>query len=55
MKMSVFSVLRLQEDLTAHDLHREKPKKFDHLVLGPVAGVGLPDRLQCEGFLLIFS
>ncbi|WCJ22875.1 hypothetical protein M5689_004940 [Euphorbia peplus] len=24
-------------------------KKFDHLVLGPVAGQGLSDRLQCQG------
>jgi hypothetical protein len=23
--------------------------KFDHLVLGPAAGQGLPNRLQCQG------
>ncbi|KAL3829566.1 hypothetical protein ACJIZ3_018368 [Penstemon smallii] len=28
---------------------KEKPKKIDHLVLGPAAGEGLPDRLQCQG------
>lgn len=26
-----------------------KPKKLDHLNLGPAAGEGLPDRLQCRG------
>lgn len=26
-----------------------KKKKFDHLVLGPAAGQGLPDRLHCRG------
>ncbi|KAL6494074.1 hypothetical protein OROGR_031983 [Orobanche gracilis] len=31
------------------DVHIERPKKFDHLVLGPAAGEGLPDRLQCQG------
>lgn len=31
------------------DLQREKPKKFDHLVLGPAAGEGLSNRLQCQG------
>ncbi|XP_006833547.3 uncharacterized protein LOC18426846 isoform X2 [Amborella trichopoda] len=25
------------------------PKKFDHLVLGPAAGRGLPNRVQCQG------
>lgn len=45
----MLSVLKLQEDLSAQDLHRPKPKKFDHLVLGSAAGVGLPDRLHCEG------
>lgn len=28
---------------------KEKPKKLDHLRLGPAAGEGLPDRLQCQG------
>lgn len=28
---------------------KEKPKKLDHLYLGPAAGEGLPDRLQCQG------
>ncbi|XP_071697043.1 uncharacterized protein [Rutidosis leptorrhynchoides] len=28
---------------------QKNTKKFDHLVLGPAAGIGLPNRLQCEG------
>lgn len=28
---------------------KDKPKKLDHLNLGPAAGEGLPDRLQCQG------
>ncbi|KAG7998364.1 hypothetical protein I3843_01G255400 [Carya illinoinensis] len=32
------------------ELHQKKnSKKSDHLVLGPAAGQGLPNRLQCEG------
>ncbi|KAK6918544.1 hypothetical protein RJ641_016966, partial [Dillenia turbinata] len=26
-----------------------KKQKFDHLILGPAAGQGLPNRLQCQG------
>ena len=55
MRMCIYSVLKLQEDLSAQNLHRDKPKKFDHLVLGAAAGVGLPDRLQCEGFICFIS
>ncbi|XWS77219.1 hypothetical protein CRYUN_Cryun01aG0242900 [Craigia yunnanensis] len=28
---------------------KKNSKKFDHLVLGPAAGEGLPNRLQCQG------
>ncbi|KAG6697003.1 hypothetical protein I3842_09G177700 [Carya illinoinensis] len=32
------------------ELHQKKiSNKYDHLVLGPAAGQGLPNRLQCEG------
>ncbi|XP_040930253.1 uncharacterized protein [Gossypium hirsutum] len=31
------------------DAPKKITKKFDHLVLGPAAGEGLPNRLQCRG------
>ena len=31
------------------DSPNKNRKKFDHLVLGPAAGEGLPNRLQCLG------
>ncbi|XP_022886304.1 uncharacterized protein LOC111402313 [Olea europaea var. sylvestris] len=42
-------VLKLQQHSSAQYQHKEKPKKFDHLVLGPASGEGVPDRLQCQG------
>ncbi|MCL7024206.1 hypothetical protein MKW94_027056 [Papaver nudicaule] len=39
-----FSVIELHQTLP-HKSHKEK---FDHLVLGPAAGQGLHDRLQCQ-------
>lgn len=44
----LLSVLELHQQ-PSKDLQREKPRKFDHLVLGPAAGEGLPNRLQCQG------
>lgn len=35
------------------ELERSRPKKSDHLVLGPAAGQGLPNRLQCQGLKAI--
>ncbi|GMI77218.1 hypothetical protein like AT2G45320 [Hibiscus trionum] len=32
-----------------NDAPKKATKKFDHLVLGPAAGEGLPNRLQCQG------
>jgi len=29
-------------------------KKFDHLVLGPAAGQGLSNRLQCQGSFCLY-
>lgn len=43
-----FSVRELQQSKTFQDLPTKKGKKFDHLVLGPAAGEGLPNRLQCQ-------
>ncbi|KAL9264132.1 hypothetical protein AKJ16_DCAP09236 [Drosera capensis] len=51
----LFSVLELHHHETGavddQRVKEKKPgqKKFDHLVLGPAAGQGLPDRLQCRG------
>ncbi|KAI3996694.1 hypothetical protein MKX01_040994 [Papaver californicum] len=40
----LFSVFELHQSLP-HQSHKDK---FDHLVLGPAAGQGLRDRLQCQ-------
>ncbi|KAK1420147.1 hypothetical protein QVD17_21501 [Tagetes erecta] len=41
------SVLELHQDPAVS--YQSKTKKFDHLVFGPAAGEGLPNRLQCKG------
>lgn len=43
------SVMELHQDSNVKDPHQKKQKKFNHLVLGPPAGEGLPNRLQCKG------
>lgn len=43
------SVLELHQNSNVKDSHQKKNKKFDHLVFGPAAGEGLPNRLQCKG------
>ncbi|XP_052211462.1 uncharacterized protein LOC127814185 [Diospyros lotus] len=45
----ILSVFELHQDSTIENLHKRQTKKFDHLVLGPAAGEGLQDRLQCQG------
>ncbi|KAK9138283.1 hypothetical protein Sjap_008877 [Stephania japonica] len=45
----LFSVLELHHSSSIDKPTNKPNKKFDHLVLGPAAGQGLPDRLQCEG------
>nr|GMD44116.1 uncharacterized LOC101245780 [Ipomoea batatas] len=54
----LFSVLELQQQgrkvpeavqQRVSGQNELKKKKFDHLVLGPAAGQGLPDRLHCRG------
>lgn len=42
----IFNVRELNQSKTFEDLRR---KKYDHLVLGPAAGEGLPNRLHCQG------
>lgn len=42
--------LNLLLPISVMELHQKKnSKKSDFLVLGPAAGQGLPNRLQCEG------
>ncbi|CAN1792604.1 hypothetical protein LINPERHAP1_LOCUS19739 [Linum perenne] len=41
-------VLELHQKVI-EDQPKKQNKKFNHLVLGPAAGQGLPNRLQCEG------
>ncbi|KAK2975305.1 hypothetical protein RJ640_015983, partial [Escallonia rubra] len=48
---NLISVLEMHQNSTVEDLHHKQTKKFDHLVLGPPAGQGLSDRLQCRGSL----
>lgn len=43
------SVFELQQSSAPSDSHKQNSKKSDHLVLGPAAGQGFPNRLQCEG------
>ncbi|XP_075475400.1 uncharacterized protein LOC142506131 isoform X1 [Primulina tabacum] len=45
----MLSVLEFQKKTNLGDLRNEERVKFDHLVLGPAAGEGLPDRLHCQG------
>ncbi|CAL9206085.1 unnamed protein product [Musa hybrid cultivar] len=46
----ILSVSKLHESSSIQqEPKRTRPNKSDHLVLGPAAGQGLPDRLQCQG------
>ena len=47
----VVSVMELHQNSNVKDSHQKKNRKFDHLVFGPAAGEGLPNRLQCKGIL----
>ncbi|KAF8380444.1 hypothetical protein HHK36_027931 [Tetracentron sinense] len=42
-------VLTLHQNSNVKEIQKLHAKKFDHLVLGPAAGQGLHDRLQCQG------
>ncbi|OWM64932.1 hypothetical protein CDL15_Pgr028650 [Punica granatum] len=42
-------VKQFQQEPTKRGLPKKSGNKFDHLVLGPAAGQGLSNRLQCEG------
>ncbi|KAK7300792.1 hypothetical protein RJT34_11643 [Clitoria ternatea] len=45
----LFSVMELNKNSKLGEPHKQPNKKFDHLVLGPAAGQGLSNRLQCQG------
>lgn len=46
--------MELHQKAAVEDVLKKESKKSDHLVLGPAAGQGLPNRLQCQGFSIIF-
>ncbi|KAK7312969.1 hypothetical protein VNO77_37254 [Canavalia gladiata] len=45
----LFSVMELHKSSKMEEPHKQLNKKFDHLILGPAAGQGLSNRLQCQG------
>ncbi|KAJ7950973.1 Nucleotide-diphospho-sugar transferase [Quillaja saponaria] len=45
----LLSVMELHQNPKMEEPHKKIGKKFDHLVLGPAAGQGLSNRLQCQG------
>lgn len=47
-------VMELHQKASVEDVLKKQSKKSDHLVLGPAAGQGLPNRLQCQGFYFLF-
>ncbi|KAJ6722743.1 POLYPHOSPHATIDYLINOSITOL PHOSPHATASE [Salix koriyanagi] len=47
--INLFYVLELHQNPAVEAPQKKINTKFDHLVLGPAAGQGLPNRLQCQG------
>ncbi|KAB5526972.1 hypothetical protein DKX38_020819 [Salix brachista] len=47
--INLFYVLELHQSPAVEAPQKKINTKFDHLVLGPAAGQGLPNRLQCQG------
>ncbi|KAG9454120.1 hypothetical protein H6P81_007024 [Aristolochia fimbriata] len=45
----LFSVSELHQSQKSINMAKKRSTKYDHLVLGEPAGVGLPNRLQCQG------
>jgi len=41
--------MELHKNSKMEERHKQLNKKFDHLVLGHMAGQGLSNRLQCQG------
>lgn len=55
MNFIVFlSVMELHKNSRMEVPHKQLNKKLDHLVLGPAAGQGLSNRLQCQGSFRLF-
>ncbi|KAF3439994.1 hypothetical protein FNV43_RR18272 [Rhamnella rubrinervis] len=48
-KVILTAVMELHQKAAVEDVLKKQSKKSDHLVLGPAAGQGLPNRLQCRG------
>jgi len=47
--------MELHKNSKVGELHKQLNKKFDHLILGPIAGQGLSNRLQCQGSFYPFT
>ncbi|CAL0302937.1 unnamed protein product [Lupinus luteus] len=45
----MYSVMDMYKNSKMEVPHKQLNKKLDHLILGPAAGKGLSNRLQCEG------
>ncbi|XP_065863960.1 uncharacterized protein [Euphorbia lathyris] len=45
----LLSVLELNPRAIREATPKKQNKKYDHLIFGPAAGQGLPNRLQCQG------
>lgn len=45
----LLSILELHHISKSENLSKKRSAKFDHLVIGPAAGQGLRNRLQCQG------
>jgi len=47
--------MELHKSSKVEERHKQLNKKFDHLILGPIAGQGLSNRLQCQGSFYPFT
>jgi len=47
--------MELHKKSKVEEPHKQVNKKFDHLILGRIAGQGLSNRLQCQGSLYPFT
>jgi hypothetical protein len=54
VNLVVFSSVRELNSSKRVEPRKQLNKKFDHLVLGPAAGQGLSNRLQCQGSFCLY-
>lgn len=47
--IAIVSVMELHQNSSVQEPQKKLKRKFDHMVLGPAAGQGLSNRLQCQG------